>query len=157
MRGKWTRSRLSEVLLGIILFVVQLAAAQSTPHRTLLALSKGSHTLAMVDRSTLQVIARLPVGPDPHEVIASSDGTKAYVSVYGGGLYHTLSVLDLVAQKALPDIDTGALNGPHGLAFVGGKVGSQRKARKPSPGSTQQRAQSIGSWVPAKTGPICST
>jgi YVTN family beta-propeller protein len=122
MRGKWTRSRLSEALLGVILFVVQVGAAQSTPHRTLLALSKGSHTLAMVDPSTLQVIARLPVGPDPHEVIASSDGTKAYVSVYGGGRYHTLSVLDLVAQKALPDIDTGALNGPHGLAFVGGKV-----------------------------------
>src|SRR5207253_4848591 len=31
-------------------------------------------------------------------------------------------VIDLVAQKALPDIDTGALNGPHGLAFAGGKV-----------------------------------
>ena len=31
-------------------------------------------------------------------------------------------VIDLVGQKALPDIDTGALNGPHGLAFVGGKV-----------------------------------
>jgi len=122
MRGKWTRSRLSEVLLGIILFVVQLAAAQSTPHRTLLALSKGTHTLATVDPSTLQVIARLPVGPDPHEVIASSDGTKAYVSIYGGGRYHALSVIDLVTQKALPDIDTGALNGPHGLEFVGGEV-----------------------------------
>ena len=31
-------------------------------------------------------------------------------------------MIDLVGQKALPDIDTGALNGPHGLAFVGGKV-----------------------------------
>jgi DNA-binding beta-propeller fold protein YncE len=46
----------------------------------------------------------------------------AYVSIYGGGRYHALSVVDLVAQKALPDIDTGALNGPHGLVFVGGKV-----------------------------------
>ncbi|HVH89147.1 MAG TPA: YncE family protein, partial [Terriglobales bacterium] len=63
-----------------------------------------------------------PVGPDPHEVIASSDGKTAYVSIYGGGRYHALSVIDLVAQKALPDIDTGALNGPHGLAFVGGKI-----------------------------------
>ena len=59
---------------------------------------------------------------DPHEVIASSDGKTAYVSIYGGGRYHALSVIDLVGQKALPDIDTGALNGPHGLAFVGGKV-----------------------------------
>jgi YVTN family beta-propeller protein len=67
-------------------------------------------------------LARVPVGPDPHEVIASSDGKTAYVSIYGGGRYHALSVIDLVGKKALSDIDTGALNGPHGLAFVGGKV-----------------------------------
>jgi YVTN family beta-propeller protein len=97
-------------------------AAQPTPRRTLLALSKRNHTLAIVDPNTLQVIARAPVGPDPHEVIASSDGKTAYVSIYGGGRYHTLSVIDLVGQKTLPDIDTGALNGPHGLAFVAGKV-----------------------------------
>jgi DNA-binding beta-propeller fold protein YncE len=86
------------------------------------ALSKHDHTLAVVDPASLKVVARLPVGPDPHEVIASSDGTKAYVSIYGFGRYHTLNVLDLVAQKPLADIDTGALAGPHGLAFVGGKV-----------------------------------
>ncbi|HEY1502549.1 MAG TPA: cytochrome D1 domain-containing protein [Acidobacteriaceae bacterium] len=95
---------------------------QTAPQRTLLALSKRDHTLAMVDPATLKVIARAPVGPDPHEVIASADGRTAYVSIYGGGRYHALSVIDLVGQKALPDIDTGALNGPHGLAFVGGKL-----------------------------------
>jgi YVTN family beta-propeller protein len=87
-----------------------------------LALSKRNHTLAIVDPNTLQVIARAPVGVDPHEVIASSDGKTAYVSIYGGGRYHALSVIDLVGQKALPEVDTGALNGPHGLAFAGGKV-----------------------------------
>jgi DNA-binding beta-propeller fold protein YncE len=96
--------------------------AQSPPTRSLLALSKRNHRLAIVDPNTLRVIARTPVGPDPHEVIASSDGKTAYVSIYGGGRYHALSVIDLVGQKALPDIDTGALNGPHGLAFVGGKL-----------------------------------
>jgi YVTN family beta-propeller protein len=107
------------LLLGCI---ASTAFAQPTPQRSLLALSKHDHTLAIVDASTLKVIARLPVGPDPHEVIASADGTRAYVSIYGGGRYHALSVLDLVAQKALPDIDTGGLNGPHGLDFVGGKA-----------------------------------
>jgi YVTN family beta-propeller protein len=95
--------------------------AQSQP-RILLALSKRNHTLSMVDATTFKVIASAPVGPDPHEVIASADGTKAYVSIYGGGRYHAFSVIDLVQQKALPDIDTGALNGPHGLTFVGGKL-----------------------------------
>jgi len=105
--------------VGAFLFAALGGATQSTPQRSLLALSKRNHTLAIVDPSTLQVIARAPVGPDPHEVIASSDGRTAYVSIYGGGRYHALSVLDLIGQKA---IDTGALNGPHGLVFVGGKV-----------------------------------
>ncbi len=99
-----------------------VAGAQSTPSRSLLALSKRNHTLVIVSPKSLQVIARAPVGPDPHEVIASPDGKTAYISIYGGGRYHAISVIDLVGQKALPDIDTGVLNGPHGLAFAGGKV-----------------------------------
>jgi YVTN family beta-propeller protein len=95
---------------------------QGAPHRSLLALSKRNHTLAVVNPDTLQVVARAPVGPDPHEVIASADGKTAYVSIYGGGRYHAISVIDLVGEKAQPDIDTGALNGPHGLAFVAGKL-----------------------------------
>jgi YVTN family beta-propeller protein len=104
------------------LCLVQTGVAQSTPKQALLALSKQGHTLAIVDPGTLKVLARLPVGPDPHEVEASSDGTRAYVSIYGGGRYHAISVLDLVSQKALPDIDTGGLNGPHGEMFLGGKL-----------------------------------
>ncbi len=88
----------------------------------LLVLSKGDHTLAIVAPSNLKVIAKAPIGEDPHEVIASFDGKFAYVSNYGGGRYNALAVVDLVAQKALPSIDLGPLRGPHGLAFAGGKV-----------------------------------
>jgi YVTN family beta-propeller protein len=121
------RSRIGQLLFISAVIAAFLATtikvdAQSAPQRTLLALSKLDHTLAIVDPSTLKVIARAPVGPDPHEVIASSDGRTAWVSIYGGGRYHELSVIDLVAHQALPAIDTGALNGPHGLAFVGGKL-----------------------------------
>jgi YVTN family beta-propeller protein len=134
----------NNVLVSLAAFVSLLFApvmvAQSTPQRTLLALSKREHMLAMVDPSTLQVIGRAPVGPDPHEVIASSDGKTAYVSIYGGGRYHALSVIDLVEKKALPDIDTGALNGPHGLAFVGGKLWF-----------TAEGAKAIASFDPATT------
>ena len=122
MRSRSTQFLIPGAAFAAFLFVSLVVAAQPTPRRSLLALSKHDHTLAIVDPATLQVIARAPVGPDPHEVIASSDGKTAYVSIYGGGRYHALSVIDLVAQKALPDIDTGALNGPHGLAFVGGKL-----------------------------------
>jgi DNA-binding beta-propeller fold protein YncE len=117
------KNRVIPILILAIVFGTAIEVpAQSSPPRSLLALSKRDHTLAIVNPDNLQVIAQAPVGPDPHEVIASSDGTMAYVSIYGGGSYHAISVIDLLAQKALSDIDTGALNGPHGLVFVGGKL-----------------------------------
>ena len=91
---------------------------------TLLVLSKTDHTVAIVDPATLQVLARIPSGPDPHEIVASDDGKLAYISNYGGldSALNTISVVDLVARKALPPIDLGALHSTHGLDFVGGKL-----------------------------------
>jgi YVTN family beta-propeller protein len=78
----------------------------------------------MVDPATLNVLARMPSGPDPHEIVADADGRLAYISNYGGpgGAYNTISVVDLVEHKALAPIDLGALRGAHGLGFAGGKV-----------------------------------
>ncbi len=113
---------LPAVALFVSLCVPVVVLAQSGPSASLLVLSKQDHTLAIVDPSSLQVVAKMPVGNDPHEVIASADGTTAYVSNYGFGAYNTLAVIDLIAQKALPSIDLGPLRGPHGLTFVGGKT-----------------------------------
>lgn len=111
---------------------------QTAPKELLLALSKKDQTLAIVDPSSLKVLARVPVGNDPHEVIASSDGKTAYVSNYGFGAYNTIAVVDLSARKALPAIDLGPLRGPHGLIFVGGKTWF-----------TAEAAKAIGSYDPA--------
>ncbi|MGB7549429.1 MAG: YncE family protein, partial [Terracidiphilus sp.] len=119
-----------------------LTHAQPTPKTALLALSKQDHTLAIVDPASLQVVARIPVGDDPHEVVASADGRTAYVSNYGFGAFHTLAVIDLVGQKRLASIDLGALRGPHGLTFVQGKVWF-----------TAEAAKAIGSYDPV-TGKI---
>jgi len=129
--------------IGLVLILGSTVAstvlnAQSTPAGALLALSKKDHTLAIVDPATLQVIAKVPIGDDPHEVIASSDGKTAYVSNYGFGAYNTLAVVDLVGQKALPAVDLGPLRGPHGLDFVGGKLWF-----------TAEAAKAIGSYDPA--------
>ena len=99
-----------------------LHAAESTPAKALLVLSKGDHTLSIVDPASLKVIASMPSGPDPHEVIATDDGKLAFISNYGGGAYNTLTVVDLLQQKTTGTIDLGALRGPHGLEFAGGKV-----------------------------------
>jgi len=113
-------------------------AAQSTPASALLALSKQDHTLAIIDPATMQVVATVPVGDDPHEVIASADGKTAYVSNYGFGAFHTLAVIDLVGQTRQPTVDLGALRGPHGLDFKLGKVWF-----------TAEAAKAIGSYDPA--------
>jgi YVTN family beta-propeller protein len=116
--------------------------AQNTPREALLALSKRDHTLAIVDPVSLKVLARVPVGNDPHEVVASTDGKTAYVSNYGGGAYNTLAVVDLVGQKPLPPVDLGPLRGPHGLVFAGGKAWF-----------TAEAAKAIGSYDPT-TGKV---
>jgi YVTN family beta-propeller protein len=110
------------MILLAALFAQSLLPAQSTPSETLLVLSKADNSLAIVDPASLKVLARIPVGQDPHEVIASSDGKLAYVSNYGGGTGSTIAVVDLVNQKALPPIDLGPLRGAHGLVFVAGKL-----------------------------------
>src|SRR5262252_3986858 len=122
-----------------ILFSTLMIAANAfaghaqTPKESLLVLSKHDHTLAIVDPATLKVVAKMSVGEDPHEVIATADGKFAYVSNYGGGgagALHTLAVLDLANQTALAPIDLGALKGPHGLDFAGGKVWFTAEAAK---------------------------
>ena len=110
------------LLLAIFILSAEDCDAQSTSGRVLLALSKANHTLAIVDPVSLNIIARIPVGEDPHEVVASSDGKTAYVCIYGGGSLHEINMIDLVAQKPLRNIDTRPLYGPHDISFVNGKA-----------------------------------
>ncbi|WP_263416037.1 YncE family protein [Terriglobus albidus] len=110
------------LVAGIVLATAAWTATAQMPQQSLLVLSKRDHTLSIIDPTSLKVLASAPVGADPHEVIASDDGRRAYVSIYGGGAYHVLNVIDLVSGKPLKDIDTGALNGPHGLTYIGGKL-----------------------------------
>src|SRR5580658_8491213 len=134
----WHRIGILSLAVGLSSVLLVPAGAQATPRTALLALSKRDHTLSIIDPASLQIVAQIPVGDDPHEVIASSDGRTAYVSNYGFGAFHTLAVIDLVNRKQMPFLDLGALRGPHGLAFVDGKVWF-----------TAEAAKAIGSYDPA--------
>src|SRR4051812_41179400 len=107
-------------LMALTSLNVLLVLAEDTPKSALLTLNKGDSSLAIVDPLTLKVVARVPAGPDPHEVVATADGKLAFVSNYGGG--RTLSVIDLLGQKALQPVELGALRSPHGLATADGKI-----------------------------------
>lgn len=132
MRSILRSAALASLLIAPLLF------GQTAPKAALLALSKQDKTLAIVDPASLKVIAKVPVGADPHEVIASNDGRWAYVSNYGFGAFHTLSVVDLVNHKALPPVELGPLAGPHGLDYAGGRVWF-----------TAERAKAIGRYDPS--------
>jgi YVTN family beta-propeller protein len=128
------------VLCPLVVLLASTIAPAQTPSPALLVLEKDDHSLAIVDPTALKVVARVDAGPDPHEVVASNDGKYAYISNYGAfsNPQHTLSVVDLVAQKALPPIDLSPLLAPHGLQFVNGKVYF-----------TVEGSKAIGSYNPA--------
>jgi YVTN family beta-propeller protein len=106
-------------LWSLVCLAAGTVYAASTPANALLVLEKEQNTLVIVDPVSFTIVARVPVGENPHEVAVSDDGKTAYISNYGG---NTISVVDLVAQKPLPPIDLGALRLPHGLDFVSGKL-----------------------------------
>lgn len=107
------------VAFAAVLALTSLAAAQSP---RLLVLSKRDHTLAIVDPASFKIEAKIPSGEDPHEVEASTDGRTAYISNYGFGSFHTITVVDLAAHKQEKVIDLTPLRGPHGLDFAEGKL-----------------------------------
>jgi len=134
-------------LLPVIFLIITLvyftseSTAQSTPAKSLLALSKKDHIMAIVDPVTLKVIAKIPVDPDPHEVIASADGKTAYVSNSYSSPFHEINVIDLIAQKPLPNIDIKPFISPHGLSFADGKLWFSAEGSK-----------SVGRYDPATSG-----
>jgi YVTN family beta-propeller protein len=111
--------------------------AQPAASGSLLVLAKSDRTLSVVDPATLKVLGSVPSGPDPHEVVVSTDGRTAYIANYNGG-GNIITVVDLVAMKVLAPIDLGPLRAPHGLDFAGGKLWF-----------TAEAAKVVGSYDPA--------
>lgn len=89
----------------------------------LLVLNKAEATLAFVDPATMQVVARVPVGEGPHEVVTSPDGRRAYVTNYGQQTPgNSISIIDVAARRELKRLDLGPLLRPHGVVEREGKI-----------------------------------
>ena len=131
---RWVRSTSRRCRIGSIAASIVVALPLGTRElcaqafvplgRMLLVVEKRANALDIIDPTTLKFVAKVPVGEDPHEVIASADGRVAYVSNYGGerSTLHSIAVVDLLTHRALPAIDLGALRGAHGLDFAGGEL-----------------------------------
>ena len=79
-----TQISLSAILLLIFSCAFATVRAAETSAGTLLVCNKGDHTLAIVDPVAGTVIATVPEdGVTGHEVVASPDGQRAFVPIYG--------------------------------------------------------------------------
>jgi YVTN family beta-propeller protein len=115
---------------------IAVAFAGSLPNAQrsaqLLVLNKEDATLVFVNPTTGEISGRVAVGQGPHELAVSSDGRYAFASNYGAGPApgHTISMVDIRAQKELRRIDVMPLQRPHGLAFTNGKLYFTAEANK---------------------------
>ena len=108
--------------VAALMYLTTVCTAQAVSNQKLLALSKTNHILAIMHPVTLKIMARIPVGVDTHEVVASLDERTVYLCIYGGDSLHEINVIDLVTQNHLLNIDTRPLFGPHDITFVNGKA-----------------------------------
>src|SRR5256886_16837142 len=109
-------------VLGVFLVAANLAEAQ-TPSPALLVLEKSDNMLAIVDPANLQIVARVPAGQDPHEIVASPDGKLAYISNYGGS-HNTLKTTpagDGADQKGAAPVNIRAARPRRAWRRAGGR------------------------------------
>jgi len=102
----------------VLVTVANVAAAQTPSAARLLVLLRNASALAIVDPASGNVLGRVPVGRDPHEVAVTPDGRMAFVASPSEGI----SVIDVPAMKELRRVSTGAFSAPHDVLYAGGKL-----------------------------------
>lgn len=113
--------------LGLNKFVVfiLLALTVSTvfAKETLVVVNRDAAAAQIIDPIEMKVLATIPTGEGPHEVVISADGKTAVVSNYGGQKAgSSLSIIDLETQKETKRLDLLPMMRPHGLVEISGKI-----------------------------------
>lgn len=114
------------LFVSLILPAAALLAPSSAPSSgTLLVANKGEHTLGLIDPSASKQVAAIEEsGITGHEVIASPDGMRAFVPIYGnsgvglpGTNGSTIDVFDIASRNRVGTIDFGHGVRPHCPVF----------------------------------------
>lgn len=113
------------LFLPIVFFVAVAVVGRGESVRAaggmLLVANKGDHTLGLIDPVAKRQVAVVPEeGVTGHEVIASPDGTRAFVPIYGnsgvgkpGTDGQSLAVIDIADRKLTRTFDFGRGVRPH--------------------------------------------
>jgi YVTN family beta-propeller protein len=83
----------------------------------LLIVNKHGDTMSFVNPTTFEVLAEVPTGHDPHELVVTPDQRFAYISNYAPP-GNTVSVIDLVNQKHVLQIPTEPYTRIHSAAMT---------------------------------------
>jgi DNA-binding beta-propeller fold protein YncE len=124
----------TEVALSLALMLAMpLYAANATPpiaadpnnptgSAGLLVIDKRGSRIDFFDPVSYAPLVSLSVSKNPHELAVSPDHTRAYVTIYGPGIFganpnpeHSIMVLDLSARTIIDTIDTLPYLAPHGI------------------------------------------
>lgn len=98
-----------------------VAAAQPSAGGYLLVANKGDRSLGIIDAAAGRMAANIAVnGVTGHEVIASPDGRRAFVPIFGnsgvglpGTDGRTIAVIDIPSRQLVSEIDLGRGLRPH--------------------------------------------
>jgi len=122
------------VVLGLFAAFVlagSWAATAAAPAAGIIAVDKVGNTIRFLDPVTLKETGKLaPPGKSVHELSVAPDGKRAFIPLYGEGIYgsnkepnNKILVIDLAKQEIAQIIDLGMYVAPHGLAATrDGKV-----------------------------------
>jgi DNA-binding beta-propeller fold protein YncE len=106
------------------LVLAALPAAAQAPGLTgtIIVTNKAPATATLVDAASGALLATLPTGNGPHEIVTSRDGRTAVVTDYGTGPApgSTLTVIDVPGLKVTRTISLGEYRRPHGIVFLPG-------------------------------------
>jgi DNA-binding beta-propeller fold protein YncE len=87
---------------------------------TIVVTNKRPFTASIIDVATGRLLATLPTGRGPHEVVLSSNGRMAVVTNYESAREPSLTVIDIPGLKVTRTIPLGEYLAPHGIAFLPG-------------------------------------
>src|SRR6187549_1809177 len=95
------------IIRAAVLTVLASATLHAQGSARLLVLNKEDATFVVVDPAAGKVLATVPVGQGPHELVVSTDGKYAFAANYGTGPApgSTISMIDVAAAKEVRRID----------------------------------------------------
>ncbi len=107
------------ILASLLVFSVTTVFAKTT----LVVVNRGESTISIIDADEMKVLATLPVGNGPHEVVVTADGKTAIVSNYGDQTPNSsFSIIDIATRKETKRVDILPLMRPHGMVEIAGKI-----------------------------------